>query len=459
MAVLLTLAACGGGSDSNNETGASAAQQQTGGDTTSASTDTGSPSGVVASTLDLDAAVTAVLVAERGEQVRQSYGSLPAPVVEVQRRSADGRWIFGGGYFPVPPTVDDTSPVTALFIAHRTEQGWEVGLEDSARFNELAGTAPEEIMSTTERQLFVQRQSTHAARDRESAQSMMAAQSVGLSLPFQLRGSTWGTAGVHGDSGSSRPYNAIDFWGGDGRVLASRGGIAYKFCTGGRWPFIKVVHDNGWTTGYYHLRNQATINNGQAISEGQFIGMIGVELPCGGRASGDHVHWTLWRGGSNGAAEPVHNKVIGGWTWYEGSQPYSGYAERNGTRVYANQRGLVNYGHDGGTTPPPSPCSGAGCVRYTGSLTQSGQTAFHPGTGGFQFGGGTLRAWLEGAPGTDFDLILGRYNGNTGQWDRVAGSDGPSSSESVSYNAPAGYYRWRINNYNGSGSYTLWTKQ
>jgi murein DD-endopeptidase MepM/ murein hydrolase activator NlpD len=279
---------------------------------------------------------------------------------------------------------------------------------------------------------------------------------VGLSLPFQLRGSVWGTAGVHGDSGNSRPYNAIDFWGGDARVLASRDGMAYKFCTNSRWPYIKVVHDNGWTTGYYHMKNQPAVSNGQMVREGQFLGMTGVELPCGGRASGDHVHWTLWRS-QGGAAEAVHNKTIGGWTWYEGNQPYSGYAERNGTRVYSNQRGLVNYGHDGDRTA--APCSGTGCTRYNGSLGGAGKTAFHPGPRGFYFAGGTLSAWLQGAPGTDFDLVLGRYNPSTGQWDRVAASDGPTSTESLSFKAPAGHYRWRLNGYSGSGSYTLHTKQ
>jgi hypothetical protein len=85
--------------------------------------------------------------------------------------------------------------------------------------------------------------------------------------------------------------------------------------------------------------------------------------------------------------------------------------------------------------------------------------AYRPGSSGFYYAGGTLRGWLKGAAGTDFDLVLGRYNSSTGQWDRVAASDGPSSDESLGYNAGAGYYRWRINQYSGTGSYTLWTQQ
>jgi LasA protease len=458
LAVLLLAACGGGGGDADAPAATSAATAAVPDDTPSAKA--GVPAaaalaGPAVAPAALEAAVARALTAARGEQVRASYGSLPAPVVEVQRRSADGLWVFGGGYFPIPATAHDTSPVTALFIARHTAEGWEVALEDGERFNELSQSAPDTVMSTPERRLFAER--TSQTRRALGSARIQAAVSVGLSMPFQLQGAAWGTAGVHGDSGSSRPYNAIDFWGGDGRVLASRGGIAYKFCTNSRWPYIKVVHDNGWATGYYHLRNQATINNGQSITEGQFIGMTGVELPCGGSASGNHVHWTLWRA-DTGAAEAVHNKLIGGWTWFEGSQPYSGYAERNGVRVYANQVGLVNYGH-GDTTPPTEPCSGTGCNKYSGSFSGSGGAAFHPGSGGFYYAGGTLSAWLKGAAGTDFDLVLGRYNSSTGQWDKVAASDGPSSEESLSVGAGAGYYRWRINQYSGTGSYTLWTKQ
>lgn len=397
-------------------------------------------------------AVSQALVAARGDAVRASYGSLPAPVIELQRRSADGRWAFGGGYFPLPASAHDTSPVALLFIAQRSADGWSVALEDSAHFNDFAQAAPDAVMSTHERALF-QRRADHQ-RLRQSVQRGEALSGdTGLSMPFQYMGAVWGTAGVHGDSGTSRPYNAIDFWGGDGQVRASRDGIAYKFCTNAPWPYIKIVHDNGWSTGYYHTRYQAAIANGQFVHEGDYIGQTGVELPCGGHANGAHVHWTLWRSDS-GAAEAVNGKTIGGWTWWEGASAYSGFAERNGMRVYANQSGLVNYGHGTG-----APCSGTGCKTYTGSFTASGQIGFLPTSGGFYYAGGTLRGWLQGAAGTDYDLILGRYNASTGQWDRVAGSDGPTSSESLSYSAPAGYYRWRINDYSGSGGFTLWTQQ
>jgi len=400
----------------------------------------------------LEQAVQHAALAAHGGQVSQSYGQVTTPVVETQRQSADFRWTFGGVYFPVPADVH-AGPVAVLFIAKHTARGWEVALEDTERFNALAQAAPASVMSAAERELFAERLVAIRARQAAGEESALAVD-VGLGMPFKKEGSVWGTAGVHGDSGSSRPYNAIDFWGGDARVLASRKGTAYKYCTNSRWPYIKLVHKNGWATGYYHTRDQANISNGQVLLEGAFIGHTGVELPCGGSASGDHVHWTLWR--DSGAAEAVDNKLIGGWVWHEGSQPYSGYAERNGKRVNAGQSGLINYGH-GKTPPPDDPCTGAGCDKYPGSFSGSNGVNLHPSAEGFQYAGGTLSAWLRGPDGTDFDLILGRYNSSTGEWDRVAGSDGPSSTEELSYNASAGKYRWRINQSSGTGSYTLWT--
>jgi LasA protease len=441
-ALSFVLAACGGGDPiATPEAASGAAPAQAG------------PDG-------LDQAVASALRAAKSEQVAASYGSTPDPVVETQRVSDDGEWVFGGAYFPLPSTLEDTSPVTALFIARKVGQGWQVTLEDSDQFHEVAQTAPDKVVSPAERAVFTQHARSARKRMeamRADATAQAAAQDVGLSMPFERNGAVWGTAGVHGDSGSSRPYNAIDFWGGDGRVRASRDGIAYKFCTNSRWPYIKVVHDNGWTTGYYHTRNQAAIANGQRVREGEFLAMNGVELPCGGRANGDHVHWTLWRGGASGGGEAVHGKLIGGWTWYEGGQPYAGYAERNGSRVYAGYRGLVNYGHDGGTPPGTDPCSGTGCEQFTGSFGTTGQMNIHPSGGWFWHGGGTLQGWLQGPAGTNFDLVLGRYNGNTGQWDKFASSEGETSQESLSFNASAGYYRWRINRLAGAGSYTLWT--
>ncbi|MFN4289484.1 MAG: PKD domain-containing protein [Permianibacter sp.] len=100
---------------------------------------------------------------------------------------------------------------------------------------------------------------------------------------------------------------------------------------------------------------------------------------------------------------------------------------------------------------------GAGCPGTTlnGSFSGSnGQTQIQPGGSWYQStSAGVHAACLSGAGGTDYDLYFDRWNGSS--WVQVAKSDSPSSSETISYNGTAGYYRYRVVNYSGTGSYTL----
>ncbi|ALW88074.1 S8 family peptidase [Deinococcus actinosclerus] len=102
-----------------------------------------------------------------------------------------------------------------------------------------------------------------------------------------------------------------------------------------------------------------------------------------------------------------------------------------------------------GTTTPPSTGT---TTTYTGSVSQ-GTSSYKPGTSGFSYAGGTLKATLSGPSGTDFDLYLQKYNGST--WADVAASESGTSSESVNYAAASGTYRWEVYAYSGTGSYTL----
>ncbi|WP_433326122.1 M23 family metallopeptidase [Spirillospora sp. CA-294931] len=290
----------------------------------------GAPAGSGAARPDLTASVDSALRDRLGAQATTAYGlsSTPRTLVEPKRHSPDGRWAFGGGAFLMPSNTHG-SPVTALFVAHLSGGQWKVALEGTPAFADLSRRAPDSVVKSTERAPFARTAAPAAA-------------ATGLALPWK-QGTGWGHWGVHGNGGNTRPYNSIDFYGGDGRVLTSRAGTMYRFCTsGGRWPFIKVVHDNGYTTGYYHLRDTTNKSDGSSVALGEYVGMIDVQLPCGGRANGDHVHWTLWQGST---AIAVNSKSIGGWTWWESSTAYQGYAERSGTRIYRNQCcRLVNYG-------------------------------------------------------------------------------------------------------------------
>ena len=109
----------------------------------------------------------------------------------------------------------------------------------------------------------------------------------------------------------------------------------------------------------------------------------------------------------------------------------------------------------GGTTPPPTaPCTS--CTLTTGSLSGSGTAQYQPGGTYYQSTvSGTHRGWLRGpTSGADFDLYLQKWNGSS--WVDVASGTSASSSEDVTYSGTAGYYRWEIYSYSGSGSYNFW---
>jgi streptogrisin C len=63
------------------------------------------------------------------------------------------------------------------------------------------------------------------------------------------------------------------------------------------------------------------------------------------------------------------------------------------------------------------------------------------------------RACLDGPTGTDYDLYLQKWNGSA--WAVVAQGASAAADENVTYSGTAGYYRWRVHAYSGSGSYSL----
>ena len=106
----------------------------------------------------------------------------------------------------------------------------------------------------------------------------------------------------------------------------------------------------------------------------------------------------------------------------------------------------------GGGTPPPPGCSSSE-FTYTGSLS-SGGSAYQP-NGSYYYSGssGAHVGCLDGPSGTDFDLYLQKWNGAS--WSTVASGTTAADDENVSYNGTAGYYRYRVHAYSGSGTYRL----
>lgn len=101
-----------------------------------------------------------------------------------------------------------------------------------------------------------------------------------------------------------------------------------------------------------------------------------------------------------------------------------------------------------------APCTG--CTKYSGTLA-SGAQVYHPGSAGFTWAGGTLKGFLRGPAGSDFDLYLEKYSCVlVCTWGSVAEGSGTTASEDVTYNAASGTYRWRVKAYSGAGSYDFW---
>lgn len=102
--------------------------------------------------------------------------------------------------------------------------------------------------------------------------------------------------------------------------------------------------------------------------------------------------------------------------------------------------------------PPPPPACSAGTL-YSGTLSGTNDSDIHPNGTYFQSPAGTHQGVLDGPAGVDFDLYLQRWNGF--MWARVASGVSSGPDETVIYNGTAGYYRWQVISYSGSGAYAF----
>ena len=119
---------------------------------------------------------------------------------------------------------------------------------------------------------------------------------------------------------------------------------------------------------------------------------------------------------------------------------------------------LTTAGADAGSGAPSiAPCTS--CTMFTGTLSGPGAAHTLPnGTHYYSATSGSHRAWLRGPAGTDFDLYLYKWNSYWG-WMLVARAENATSEEQISYSGTAGYYRWQVRSYSGSGSYSFWMQK
>ncbi|WP_245730252.1 peptidase M23 [Micromonospora pallida] len=276
---------------------------------------------------DVTEAVTARLLGQASVTADPHLRTADADDTRVTVARRDGRnWAFGTAVV-VAPHEEDAYPKGSVFVAHRDRSGWQVAFDGEAAFAELAEDAPSTVVSAQEKKVFAA----------PSPGTMLANGDfrTGMRLPYAV-GQTWYyTGGPHGWGGGELPYSSIDLAGGDQRVLAARGGTAYTMCRG----WIRVIHDRGYSTDYYHLWNSINVN-GASVGEGAYLGDTGTDVTCGGSASGRHVHFGLRQ---NSAYVQIHDHSLGKWVLMRGSSAYQGYALHGSARVNTGG-GLYNYG-------------------------------------------------------------------------------------------------------------------
>lgn len=253
--------------------------------------------------------------------------------VAVERRADAGAWAFGSVVLTAPPD-EHASPQGWLYLARANDGEWDVALEGEAGFRALAKSTPKGLLSEQERKILA-RVGTHDMRENAAGFA-----NTGLTLPWAV-GQTWTwTGGPHPFGSAGGAWSSMDFAGGDGIARAARGGVAYAMCaSGGYRGWIRIYHDNGLSTDYYHLVDNIK-PQGASVGAGTALGYIGNDVSCGGASSGPHVHFSLLNGDTY---VNVHGAVIGGWQFSAGAAPYQGTAY-NGSVTVGVGANLPNYG-------------------------------------------------------------------------------------------------------------------
>lgn len=126
------------------------------------------------------------------------------------------------------------------------------------------------------------------------------AEVAGMIDPGQISGAGWARPSggyvsshfgmrIHPIYGVGRMHNGIDLATSCGRpVYAARSGrVSYSGWLGTAGNFIRLTHEDGYTTGYAHLQNGSLyVQLGQTVVTGQLIGRIGTT----GGSTGCHLH-------------------------------------------------------------------------------------------------------------------------------------------------------------------------
>jgi len=184
-----------------------------------------------------------------------------------------------------------------------------------------------------------------------------------LQLPYPVQ-SSWTFGGAHSFTGSGRVLSSLDFhdggfWGNDLShlwVSASAPGTVkvHSSCN------MEIIHENGWSTQYYHLDN-IQYSTGDKVERNAYIANYASNerqaLCEGGSSTGPHLHFSLKNNGQYVSLQDVH---FSGYAVNVGSSNYDTncnrfYLHKDGKKHCANTK-LYNPGVSESTaTPTPTP--------------------------------------------------------------------------------------------------------
>ncbi|MEV6109845.1 S1 family peptidase [Streptomyces sp. NPDC051940] len=201
-------------------------------------------------------------------------------------------------------------------------------------------------------------------------------------------------------------------------------------------PVGSSVCRSGSTTGW-HCGSIQQHNTSVTYAQGTVSGVTRTSV-CAepGDSGGSFISGDQAQGVTSGGSG---NCTSGGTTYY---QPVNEILTTYGLTLKTG----------GGTEPPPTGCQGSQ-QTYSGSLSSGGQAVQPNGSYYYSGSSGTHTGCLTGPSGADFDLYLQKWNGSS--WSTVAEGITPEKDENISYSGTAGYYRYLVHAYSGSGSYTL----
>lgn len=337
---------------------------------------------------------------------------------------------------------------TDQHLSRRSPQATELTQQDSRRLTALYNRLFSQVANDSDT-LPPQ----HQAQPTQVQSGDIADINQYFQLPFPT-GEYWRNGGSHTHSGSgSYPQSSLDFnrggnWGDNLSYIwvaaAAPGVVKYHSSC-----FMEIIHQDGWSTTYYHLSNiqygtGAYIERDVPIAN--YASYKGQALCNGGASSGPHLHFSMKK---NGQYYHLNGMRFSGYAVQAGRSSYDDscsyfWLAKDGYRYCAWSR-IYNAGVSQ-SVPPDNTNQYSGYLAHRASQIQ-------PDGSWFSYSGGRISASLTGPANADFDLRLEQWNGYN--WHSVAVSETPSSAEQLSYQAGSGYFRLVVLSYAGAGNYQL----